>query len=525
MAALMFRLRRSVSLVALLALMILRADSQRPSDTPFSPPAGVLVAGLRETATHRGPIPNLRITLDRGGPARATFWVHLDSAGQVLEVKDIRTDEYRVRQFDADDLIDAIRKVVYTPFLREGNPTEAWVQDEAELLSREDAGSQVDSARKVPAPFPDPLPPTNFSIHLSRSGCFGSCPSYSVTIQGDGTVRYKGSGSVSIEGEHAAHIKPEAARHLLERFRDANFFGLKSSYHAGVTDLPTYALELQVGTTRKSVSDYAGERVGMPAQVTQLEDAVDETADSARWVTASSETLNAMRDAGISAESKQASAVLGYAVMYGKAEAVRALRAAGVRTVQESTPDDIAARGGAQWSLLEEADLHNGNLKGREEVIAALLEDPAIRADKPGLQRALGKAAAQGELAVARMLIAAGADPQALFQSSYNRDAKPADQTYLMRAVESGVWSMIDDALARPHDIHAVDRDGRSAVAMVLWTSPQEEDIFPIVDKLIADGAVRNELDRALADACNHPEWRNGLIARGANPRVCAEKK
>jgi hypothetical protein len=119
------------------------------------------------------------------------------------------------------------------------------------------------------------------------------------------------------------------------------------------------------------------------------------------------------------------------------------------------------------------------------------------------------------------MLIDAGADPQASFQDTYNADEHPADQTFLMRAVESGVWSMIDDALSRPHDIHAVDRDGRSALAMVIWTSTPVEDIFPIVDRLIADGAGKKELDRALADACDRPAWRAGLVTRGADARIC----
>ena len=150
---------------------------------------------------------------------------------------------------------------------------------------------------------------------------------------------------------------------------------------------------------------------------------------------------------------------------------------------------------------------------------------PSVRANKPDLQRALGKAASEGQVEIVRMLIAAGADPQASFQDTYNADQKPADQTFLMRAVESGVWSMIDDALSRPHDIHAVDHDGHSALAVVVWTSPPVEDIFPIVDKLIADGADKKELDRALADACDRAEWRDGLVARGADLQICKAQK
>ncbi len=47
---------------------------------------------------------------------------------------------------------------------------------------------------------------------------------------------------------------------------------------------------------------------------------------------------------------------------------------------------------------------------------------------------------------------------------------------------------------------------------MVIWTSPPVEDIFPIVDKLLADGAGKTELDHALADACDHTDWRDGWL-------------
>jgi hypothetical protein len=84
---------------------------------------------------------------------------------------------------------------------------------------------------------------------------------------------------------------------------------------------------------------------------------------------------------------------------------------------------------------------------------------------------------------------------------------------------------MIDDALSRPHDIHAVDHDGRSALAIAIWTSPPVENILPIVDKLIADGAGKKELDLAVADACDRSEWRDGLVARGADPQICKAQK
>ena len=515
--------RKFAMLVAIGLSLVSLSDSQRTHVASFHPPAGVLVAGLRETATHRSSIPGLRITSDHGMPANANVWLHLDVAGRVIEVKDIETEDYLTPHYVQGELIEAIRKVTYAPFIRNGNPVEAWAQDTVELLSREDSGFL--SPQKTFSSFPVPSPPTTFSIRLSRSGCYGSCPAYTVTIRGDGTVSYKGGWYVSIDGERTTHVSPEAALQLLEKFRKANFFSLKNEYRAGVTDNPTYCLELVVGARKKVITDYVGEWVGMPAAITELEDAVDQTADSARWVTASSRTLEAMSDAGISPTSKQANIILHRAVIYGKADAVRDLLSAGAPITGESKPKGVIEMWSPSGSLLDDIANYRGDSTSRKEVIAALLADSDVRANKPDIQRALGKAAAEGQIEIARMLIAAGADPQASFQDTYNADEKPADQTFLMRAVESGVWSMIDDALSRPHDIHAVDHDGRSALAIAIWTSPPVENILPIVDKLIADGAGKKELDLAVADACDRSEWRDGLVARGADPQICKAQK
>ena len=134
----MHAFRSFAMLVAVGLLLVPLSDSQRPHNVAFHPPAGVLVAGLRETATHRSSIPSLRITSDHGMPANANFWLHLDTAGRVLEVKEIETEDYLTPHYAPSELIDAIRKVKYTPFFRNGNLVEAWAQDTVELLSRED---------------------------------------------------------------------------------------------------------------------------------------------------------------------------------------------------------------------------------------------------------------------------------------------------------------------------------------------------------------------------------------------------
>jgi hypothetical protein len=63
------------------------------------------------------------------------------------------------------------------------------------------------------------------------------------------------------------------------------------------------------------------------------------------------------------------------------------------------------------------------------------------------------------------------------------------------------------------------------AIGHVVWSAPPAEDIFPLVDRLLAAGAGRKELTRALADVCDKPVWRGGLVQRGADSAVCSSQR
>lgn len=138
-------------------------------------------------------------------------------------------------------------------------------------------------------------------ITLERSACFGSCPDYQVTIDGYGRVvfstrgeaptpvaeihrRFALSGGVLVPGRHEDQIDPAVVDDLVEQFRKAGFFGLKDEYFAQITDHPTYVITIDTGHGSKQIVDYSGRRVGMPAVVTELENAVDEAAGTARWI-------------------------------------------------------------------------------------------------------------------------------------------------------------------------------------------------------------------------------------------------
>ena len=121
-------------------------------------------------------------------------------------------------------------------------------------------------------------------IKLTRTACYGYCPAYTVEIAGDGSVTYEGERFVAVEGVQRTTIPVQRVRELVAKFREANFFWLHDRYEAKITDNPMFIVSLTYDGHTKTVRDYVGREVGMPAVVTELEDAIDEAAGSYQWV-------------------------------------------------------------------------------------------------------------------------------------------------------------------------------------------------------------------------------------------------
>ena len=172
-----------------------------------------------------------------------------------------------------------------------------------------------------PLPFPN-VDPSEVLIELKRTGCFGLCPDYHVAIDGGGAVKFSAtmgragsrpkfsSENVLWPGVHQARVEPEAVSALLEKFRKAQFMGLKSEYRAGMTDSSTYELTLHVGGVTKRVVDYVGRAVGMPSTVSELEDAVDALAETERWISGNAGTVALLKAEGFNFKSKSAAILI-----------------------------------------------------------------------------------------------------------------------------------------------------------------------------------------------------------------------
>lgn len=89
------------------------------------------------------------------------------------------------------------------------------------------------------------------TITLGRSGCYGSCPSYKVTISTNGII-FEGYGYVAARGKHVDSVEADEVRKLAKKFIVADFYSMDAVYRAGATDNPTYVLCIAIdGQTKK----------------------------------------------------------------------------------------------------------------------------------------------------------------------------------------------------------------------------------------------------------------------------------
>jgi hypothetical protein len=131
--------------------------------------------------------------------------------------------------------------------------------------------------------MPDIRDWNSLRIKLTRTYCEGTCPDYSVEITGDGRVIYVGNGFVAVLGERNATIPVDRVRALYQKFREVEFFWLFDRYADTATDNPAHTISIAYDGTMKTVTDYIGMRVGMPIDVMELQDAIDQAAGVARW--------------------------------------------------------------------------------------------------------------------------------------------------------------------------------------------------------------------------------------------------
>jgi hypothetical protein len=164
----------------------------------------------------------------------------------------------------------------FIPFIEHGKSVSALVEEYVDLVPQE-------RLPKVHVPAPVLRSDSKVIITLKRGVCYGTCPSYSVTVSTDGII-FEGGDFVAASGKHTDTVDADEVRKLARKFVAADFYSMDAEYADRVTDNPTYVLAISIDGHEKEVMDYVGRWEGMPTVITELENEVDAFARTQRWI-------------------------------------------------------------------------------------------------------------------------------------------------------------------------------------------------------------------------------------------------
>lgn len=356
-------------------------------------------------------------------------------------------------------LQDEVLQWKFTPFEQNGKAVTAEVEEYIDLVPPERLPTHHVA---TPAVRPD----SKVAITLERTGCFGSCPSYSVTVSTEG-IAFDGRGFVVAAGKHTDSVNADEVRNLAKRFVAADFYSMAASYRASVTDNPTYVLTIAIDGHKKEVEDYVGEWEGMPAVITELEDEVDTFARTQRWIEGKDGLVSALREEKFNFETFEAQLMLKETASRGETEAVRELLDAGVPLEPKPAPKPKEPYMGVPFKgvgWLNAASRH-------PETLQVFIDALASKEDQNDKDLALAGAASSGSLQAVRALIAYGANPNAdLSKLTVSESAggmtlgAPGAGSVLIYAAESGNPEMVREILRYHPKLEQRDREGKTAV-------------------------------------------------------------
>jgi len=260
-------IRAIVAVTCLLLGAGSRSIGQKPAEYPTFD-YGVVYS--HEIKPHRRTIPHAGVS---SGFHQLHLTLLVSPAGDVMQATADGDDD--ILKF-WPDLRTEVLHWKFTPFEQNGQPITAKVDEYLDLVPPE-------RLPLIHMLAPVVRPDSNVTIRLRRTGCYGRCPSYQVSVTTRGIV-FEGDAFVAALGRHTDMADPHAVRELAKKFVAADFYSMNDEYRAGVTDNPTYVLSVSIDDHKKEVVDYVGSWVGMPAVITDLEDDVDSFAQTQRWI-------------------------------------------------------------------------------------------------------------------------------------------------------------------------------------------------------------------------------------------------
>jgi ankyrin repeat protein len=469
-------------------------------------------AQAHEIKPHRYNIPNQGF---RPGSRELHLALIVSPAGSVVSAKAQDLDPGVLSYWP--EIETEVMQWKFKPFQKDGAPVTAEVQEYVNIVPPE-------RIPKLHVPPPELRPDSSIRISLQRSGCFGSCPSYTVEISADG-IAFEGKGSVVASGKPVATSDPGAARKLAKRFVDADFYSLDSQYIASITDNPVYRLTLTIDGHAKQVVDYVGYMAGMPAIVTDLEDEVDALANTSRWTNGADGLVPLLQAEKFNFQSSAAQTMLKDAASRGQTATVREFLAAGL-PLKPFRP--LLMKDGISQTFAERAGYLTAASR-YPDVLQLLLDAHASAYDQSEKDIALNAAATLGHLDSVRALIAYGANPNVDLEGmtiaagvGSGMWLEPGHGTILISAAHSSNPDVVREILRYHPPLEARGAHGITAISAAtsaFFQGPpgSSVDCLRLLAAAGADVNVADDDGNTPLHSANHTDVAEELLNLGAN--------
>jgi len=118
---------------------------------------------------------------------------------------------------------------------------------------------------------------------LERTGCYGECPVYRLTVSSAGSVVYVGTRWVKVLGRQQYKLTDTQLSDLQSAFEHASFMQMRDYDRVENTDDDWAHVSYRRGNIVKRVRHYHGDN-SAPAALTALEDEFDRIVDSGRFI-------------------------------------------------------------------------------------------------------------------------------------------------------------------------------------------------------------------------------------------------
>jgi hypothetical protein len=128
--------------------------------------------------------------------------------------------------------------------------------------------------------------PKTAVITYRRGACFGTCPAYTLTINGSTKIAtYKGDLHVAKIGEYEKKISDEQLKSFIEAFEKHHFFQLEDAYTTSAPDHPSKFTTYTIDGKSKKIEDIKG----APDDLKELEKMLEDFSESDGWEKVSKE--------------------------------------------------------------------------------------------------------------------------------------------------------------------------------------------------------------------------------------------